>query len=580
VWLLLLPAGAQEASPEPSPLPVPVPSVAPSVAPDPKAEAQAALLQGRELQRKGFTDSAIVNYRRAIELDPELVPAYEELGQILLDTRNQGFAITIYQKLSELQPNEIKWKDILFDLHTAYEKPVEAAEVGEQILLVRPTDENVMRRLAQQYEASGQTEKHAETLARLAALTKDPATHYQAGETYLSIGKAPEAVDSYRQAVALLPGSLEYQAGLGRGLAMEDPYQARDHYQELLKLNPSAAGIKDRLAEAEIAIGDRLLERRRYVAARDAYQRAQELIGTPNADLAERIAKAERLNHVYFENLDWVGQQGDNNFFWMNNVVGVPLQSTDLTFQAIADNRWVSARNQPLPTQSLTSVLAGLDYKVDEFTNVYAMGGTNSIFRVGGFYQDDLTTAGLRFRRDIVSYTPLALTQRLHWNGVDMLFGRQVTDWFGIGGDLAFNSYDDGISERIYNISPYFTPIYDPQNFVWSILYNHGGIFNDRDANPLLRFGPTNFQIDSYGTQIEHWLSQSFRYRLGYFRSFSNTGVSGDTYVAGLDAQLNEGSYLWLNAEFGNFLGGRIAPGVFSNAANNYLIQGGFRVTF
>ncbi len=584
IWLLLgVPGWGQEAAPSASAAPSPSPSgtlvPAPSVA-DPKAEAQSALLQGRELQRKGFTDSAIVNYRRAIELDPELVPAYEELGQILLDTRNQGFAITIYQKLAALQPNEVKWKDILFNLHTAYEKPQEAAEVGEQILLVRPNDTELMGVLAQQYEASGRMEEYANTLARRATLTKEPAVFYKAGDAYMGVGRTPEAIDAYRQAVQLMPGSIEYQEGLGRGLAVQDPYSARDHYETLLKEHPDAAGIKGRLAETEVAIGDRLFERRRYVAARESYERAQALLPTPDPAIAERIAKAERLNHVYFENFDTVGQQGTNNFFWMNNVVGVPLQSTDLTFQAILDNRWASATGQPLPTQSLTSVLAGLDYKLDEYTNIYAQGGTNSIFRVGGFYQDDWTTAGLRFRRDIVSYTPLALNERLHWNGVDMLLNRQITDWFGMGGDLAFNNYEDGIPETVYNISPFFTPIFLPQQFVWSILYNHGGVFNSREANPLLRFGPTNFQVDSFGTQIEHWLSKDFRYNLGYFYSTSNQGINGNTFVGGLDAQLGEGSYLWLNMEYGNFLGGRIAPGVFSNTANNYLLQGGFRVTF
>lgn len=566
--LLLAPAWAQ------------APSPVPSVVGDPRAEAQAALLQGRELQKKGFTDSAIVNYRKAIDLDPELVPAYEELGQILLDTRNQGFAITIYQKLSALQPTELKWKQILFDLYTAYEKPIEAGEVGEELLLARPDDIELMKLLAQQYEASGQTEKYALTLKRMAIAQKDANLHFQAGETYLSQGMAPEAIDSYRAAVALMPGSIEFQAGLGRGLAMDDAYAARDHYEAMLKSHPDAQGVKDRLAEVEIAIGDRLLERRRYVAARDAYLRAKELLGAANPELAERIDKARRLNHVFLENNTTGGQQGTNNFIWTNTVIGVPLDTADVSIQAISDNRWASGTGQPLPTQNLNSVLAGMDYKVDEFTNVYAYGGSNSIYRVGAFYQDDLTAAGLRYRRDIVSYTPAGLNQRFHWNGVDMLLNRQINEWFGIGSDLAFNNYADGIPETVYNISPYFTPIYNPQDFVWSILFNHGGVFNTREADPLIRFGPTNFQVNSYGTQIEHWISRDFRYHLGYFYSTSNTLVNGNTFVGGLDAQLGEGSYLWVNAEYGNFLGGRIAPGVFSNASNNYLLQGGFRVTF
>ena len=57
-------------------------------------------------------------------------------------------------------------------------------------------------------------------------------------------------------------------------------------------------------------------------------------------------------------------------------------------------------------------------------------------------------------------------------------------------------------------------------------------------------------------------------------------GSNGSTYIAGFDAQLAEGSYAWLNFEYGNFLAGRLAQGLFSTAANNYMLQGGLRINF
>lgn len=583
---LLCPGAAWTEEDPPPPAPSPVAGQSDLSPAERKAQAEQALLEGRELMRKGFAESAIVAYRKAIDLDPELVQAYVELGKILVDTKNQGFAITIYQKLAQLQPNELQWKEILFDLHTAYEMPQEAAALGEEILKAKPNDVEFIKRLAEVYRGYGLQDRYAQTLSKAAALTKDARLYFQAGEAYLAADMKPEAVAAYRQAVALEPTNLEYQAALGKGLNNAgDAYEARDHYAALVQKYPNSPGLKDRQAEAEVAVGDRLLERRRYVAAREAYESAQALLGGPSttglgASIAERIAKARRLNHVYFEAPVENGQQGDNNYTWVNTVVGVPLDSTDLTFSVWGDNRWVGATGQPLPTQHLFSVLGGLDYKLDEAANVFAYAGTNQLFRVGGFYQTDTTTAGLRVRRDIVSYTPLGLNTRCHWTGVEGQLSQQINDWVGIGGNFAFNNYDDGIPETLYNIGPFFTPINRPNDFVWGLGFNHGGLFNEREANPLLRFGPTNYQINSYGTNIEHWLSEAFRYHLGYYYTTSNVGSNGNTYIAGFDAQLGEGSYAWLNFEYGNFLAGRLAQGLFSTAANNYILQGGVRVTF
>jgi len=582
---LLYPSHAWAEDPPP-PAPSPAASQLELSVGERKAQAEKALLEGRELMRKGFAESAIVAYRRAIDLDPELAQAYVELGKILVDTKNQGFAITIYQKLAQLQPQEMQWKEVLFDLYTAYEMPQEAAALGEEILAARPQDVEFAKRLAEVYRGYGLQDRYADALVKAAGPTRDARLYFQAGEAYLAAERTSEALGAYRQAVALEPANLEYQAALGKGLnTAGDPYAARDLFASLVQKHPDSPGLKDRQAEAELAVGDRLLERRRYVAAREAYESAQALLGGPSttglgASITERIAKARRLNHVYFEAPVENGQQGDNNYTWVNTVVGVPLDSTDLTFSVWGDNRWVGADNQPLPTQHLFSVLGGLDYKLDEAANVYAYAGSNQLFRVGGFYQTDTTTAGLRVRRDIVSYTPLGLATRLHWTGVEGNLSQQINDWVGIGGNFAFNNYEDGIPETLYNIGPFFTPVNRPNDFVWGLGFNHGGLFNEREANPLLRFGPTNYQINSYGTNIEHWLSDAFRYHLGYYYTTSNVGSNGNTYIAGFDAQLGEGSYAWLNFEYGNFLAGRLAQGLFSTAANNYILQGGVRINF
>lgn len=554
--------------------------------------AEQALLEGRELYRKGFSESAIVQYRRAIDLNPDNPQAYEELGKILVDTKNQAFAITIYQQLARLQPENLQVKEILFDLHTAYEQPREAALVGEELLLARPNDLALIKRLADVYKSYGLQDKYADTLMRGARQSNDARMYFDAGEAYFAADMKSQAVDAYRQAVAIEPNNLEYQNALGKGLnAAGDAEAARAHYADLVRRFPDAAGLRDRQAETEIALGDRLLQTRRYVGARRAFERARDLLGGNSgtqglgASVTERLAKAERLNGPYIDTPFQVGQQGDNDFQEVQGILGVPLSDEeDLVGQLWVDYRRASSDAPtllgPRGAADMVNVYAGIDWKPSEYQQVYAVAGTRGIFRVGTNYQDDKFTGGVAIRRDIVSYTPDAIRTRLDYWGVDGNAAYQFNDWFSVGGSLALYRYGDDIDELTYNIGPRFTPINRPNDFIWGIGYNHGGVFNDRTANPLLRFGPTNFQVDSFGTDIEHWVSDAFRYRLGYYHSITNVGVNGNTFLAGFDYQVNEGSYVWLNFEYGNFLGGRVAPGLFSNDNTNYILSGGLHVTF
>jgi tetratricopeptide (TPR) repeat protein len=563
----------------------PTPAAEATTVADPRQQAQQALLEGRELYRKGFSESAIVQYRKAIELDPDLAQAYIELGKILTETKNNAYAITIYQKLAQLQPDNMQWKEILFELHTAYEMPREAAAVGEEMLQRKPDDLALIKRLAEVYKSYGLQDKYADTLIRGAKLSKDAKMYYDAGEAYLASDMKSQAVEAYRQAVAIEPTNLEYQNALGKGLnAAGDSEAAREHYNKVAQQFPQATGLRDRQAETEIAVGDRMLTNRRYVAARQSFERARDLLGSTSTDsglgasIQERIAKAERLNHVYLDNPFQFGQQGDNDFIDTQTVIGIPLQDEDVAFQIINDFRAARAPGQG--SSNIDSVQLGVDYKISEDTSLFARGGGFGIFRVGVIHQSDTITAAASVRRDIVSYTPQALRQRLDFVGADGALAVQVNDWFSLGGSFSTYGYGDDINEFTYNIGPRFTPINKPNDFIWGIGYNHGGVFNDLDANPLLRFGPTNFQVDSIGTDIEHWVNEDFRYRLGYYYSRSNVGTDGNTFLVGFDYQMGEGSYLWLNYEYGNFLAGRVAPGLFSTNASNYIVNGGLHVTF
>jgi tetratricopeptide (TPR) repeat protein len=554
----------------------------------PEQQAQSELDQGRELYKKGFTESAIVHYRRAIELNPQLVVAYEELGKILLDNQNQAYAITVYSKLAELQPERPQWKEILSDLYVAYDMPREAVKANEDLLAMRPDDQPLMRKLAQLYKKNGLTDEEAKMLARLAKTTDQAADYFRAGEALNAIGESQAASENFRLAVAKEPANLEYQDGLGKALiASNRTASAVDLYQDLVEKNPSAPGLKDRLGEATIALGDKLLTRQRYVAARKNFESAQGLLGdSPAASkLQERIQKAEKLNHVNVYNYIDTGRFADNYYVWMQNMVNIPMHEEDLAFQVFHDYRNCSSPG-PLPAGGFDSVSTfggGVRYRPTENYNLYAQAGSNQFFNVGADYEDDTLRGGVRVHRENWYLTSRAIRERYRFTGVNGYVDWQALSWLSLHGDIGHLSFPDGLNGLVYNFGAFFLPVNQPGNFVWGLGYSHGGVQYNRDGDPTLVFAPTNMQIDSFGTEIQHWLSPDFKYRLGYYYSLINNpvvlGPNGSTFVVGVDGQIGDGSFIKATYEYGNFVQGRINPG-FIQGTNNYRYTGELQFTF
>lgn len=550
----------------------------------PAQQAQNELAQGRELMKKGFAESAIVHYRKAIELDPQLIPAYEELGKILLDTQNQAFAITIYSKLAELQPENTQWKEILADLYVAYDMPSDAVRVNEDLLKIRAGDITLMRKLADLYKKNGLEAEEAGMLESIAASSQEARDYYLAGEAWLTLGEPKRALVNYELAAKKDPANLDYQNGLGKAMvASNRAASAVELYQDLVTKNPEAPGLKDRLGEAQIAQGDKLMLKQRYAGARQSYLAAKDLVGTQPAGskLDERIDRAERLNHVRLNNTIDTGRFASNYYTWMQNIVNMPMQDQDLTLQVLHDYR--NASSPGFADAQVSSVALGARYMPDENYDIFAQVGTNQYYNAGVNYSDDTFAAGARVRRELWFLTSRALGERYRGTVVDTYADWQALPWLSIHGDIGVWNFDDGLRGLVYNVGPFVLPVNRPGEVVWGIGYTHGGVQYNRDGDPTRIFAPTNLQVDSFGTELQHWLGKDFKYTLGYFYSILNDnaafGPNGHTFLVGVDAQLAEGSFLRARYEYGNFVLGRLNPG-FLQGTNNYRYTGELQFTF
>jgi protein O-mannosyl-transferase len=102
---------------------------------------------GMEYANKGFNDKAIVEYNKAIALDPQNPVAYHNIAGSYRDTGHIQLALENFQKAIQLNPGFIFTYRSLADLYWRLGDWADCKESLVRILRIDPTDENSRRAL-------------------------------------------------------------------------------------------------------------------------------------------------------------------------------------------------------------------------------------------------------------------------------------------------------------------------------------------------------------------------------------------------------------------------------------------------
>jgi tetratricopeptide (TPR) repeat protein len=121
-------------------------------------------------------DEAIVHYRKAIELQPGLVQAYNNLGYAFYKKKMAAEAMTYYQKAIELQPQFIPAQISLAWMLATWPEPL-VRNGGKAVALAEQADRF--------------------------SKDKDPLVLRTLAAAYAEAGRFPEAVLTAKQALAL-----------------------------------------------------------------------------------------------------------------------------------------------------------------------------------------------------------------------------------------------------------------------------------------------------------------------------------------------------------------------------------------
>ena len=242
------------------------------------------------LQTEGKLNEAASHYQRAIELQPDYAPAFNNLGVLQRAAGQVDAAIATYQPGLARKGD---YPDAHYNLANALLAKGLASEAAEHFTIALksipdsagaannlgvalssqnrtedavaafraavaadPNSAVAHRNLADALSAAGQLDAAlAEYQKALTLDPKDPSTPYNLGVVLLEAGRNADAVNVLRTAVALAPQSVDAHNNLGIALGTSGDLQAAlAEFRQALRLDPSSAEARRNLEMAQQAL--------------------------------------------------------------------------------------------------------------------------------------------------------------------------------------------------------------------------------------------------------------------------------------------------------------------------------------
>lgn len=215
---------------------------------------------GQAYMEKHDFASALAPLKRAVEINPDNVPAHQLLGYALLV---QGYAAEAVPHLKRVQET-----GALGIAQIQIGQLPEAIVNLQAALAARPNDPDLLYYLGR---ASGLLSKQSiDTL--MAAYPDSPRAHQAMGENYFVLRQMPQAEKEYSAAIRLQPDIPEVHLELGEVYAGAFQWdKAEEEFRAQAKLQPGNA-------EAVYRLGEALLEQGKVQEARSEFLRADKLM--------------------------------------------------------------------------------------------------------------------------------------------------------------------------------------------------------------------------------------------------------------------------------------------------------------
>jgi tetratricopeptide (TPR) repeat protein len=209
---------------------------------------------GAALQSEGDLDGAVVELRKALDIDPASAAAHNGLGAALHARGDLDGAIAEYRQVLRLHEDDANAHNNLAQALVSKGRQDEAVEHYREVLRLEPDDAGAHAQLGAVLQGEGVLNEAISHLRE--ALRLDPERFdalYNLGQALAASAEWPAAAEAFRKAVAVRPDDPDARAGLGVALlaqGLTDP--AADQLREALRLRPGDPAANEGLGQVAL----------------------------------------------------------------------------------------------------------------------------------------------------------------------------------------------------------------------------------------------------------------------------------------------------------------------------------------
>ncbi len=215
----------------------------------PADRARLLYLLGKAQSQLGRTEQATASLREATELAPAFGQAYLELARLLAERQEPEGAEHVFVRAAELLPESAEAHRLLGQFHLRARRAESAIAPLREAIEIDPNDRAAALALGRALRASGQVEEARRLMAALAAKNEDRALTdaeiaaagalNNEGVEFEKEQRYEEALDKYREAIAMAPADVRFRRNAGLVLSRLGRWEeAKVELREVLRLEP------------------------------------------------------------------------------------------------------------------------------------------------------------------------------------------------------------------------------------------------------------------------------------------------------------------------------------------------------
>ena len=298
------------------------------------------------------TDNAEKLYNQVLKINPNYLPALNNLGVLYKKLGKHNKAKSCYEKAITLNPNNI---DILYNLGNIFQKLEEyqkAKDYYEKVIKINPNYTDAYNNLGVVFQKLGKYQKAKNCYEKVITIIPNYAeAHNNLGIMFQKLEEYQKAINCYEKAIEINPTFADAHNNLGKSFKeLGENQKAIDFYEKTIEINPNHLAAQSNL-------GHLFFEIEEFEKAKNCFKKAIQIKPDDIIISNSLLTSLYKMNNqsILFKELD---SRIKNNK--MNAVIGSICSRAEVKYDTKKENPFC---NDPLNYVLKTDLTEKYDFK-------------------------------------------------------------------------------------------------------------------------------------------------------------------------------------------------------------------------